>query len=38
MIKIDELVMVINKNDENKVKNLLKCGLFADAKIIENAT
>jgi len=24
MIKIDELVMVINKNDENKLKNPLK--------------
>jgi len=24
MIKIDELVMVINKSDENKLKNLLR--------------
>ena len=38
MIKIEELVMVINKNDENRLKNPLKSNLFANAKIVENTT
>ena len=38
MIKIDELVTFINKNDKYKLKNPLKRCLFTDAKIVENTT
>ena len=38
MIKIDELVMVINKNEENRLEKPVKWRLFADAKIVENTT
>ena len=38
MIKIDELVKVINKNEENKQKKPFKHWLFANAKIVENTT
>jgi hypothetical protein len=38
MIKIDELVMLINKNGNNRLKNPFKLCLFANAKIVENTT